>query len=163
MRRKGCDRVVGSPGRWQWLQMRARIRTTVPCDAVEARPAGRAGALVMAVFTTSMTCLSTAGTSCGRALSRRGRLLGSAAHWQEAAGMAGCRPGGLTGLQTADAKPIQRCAHNMYSDKVRHIHLQTIDSSSAQQCMSQQQCAARRQMRALDRAWRAGASRRGSS
>ena len=41
---------MGSPGRWQWLQMRARIRTTVPCDAVEARPPGRAGALVKAVF-----------------------------------------------------------------------------------------------------------------
>jgi len=48
--RKGCERVVGSPGGWQWLQMRARIRTTVPCDAVEARPPGRAGALVKAVF-----------------------------------------------------------------------------------------------------------------
>ena len=67
MRRKGCDRVVGCPGRWQWLQMRARIGTTVPCDAVQARPAGRAGALVKAVFTTSMTRLSTAGTSCSRA------------------------------------------------------------------------------------------------
>jgi len=38
-----------------------------------------------------------------------------------------------------------------------------IESSSAQQCMSQQRCAARRQVRALDRARRAGASRRVSS
>ena len=39
----------------------------------------------------------------------------------------------------------------------------TIESSSAQQCMSQQRCAARRQVRVLDRAQRAGASRRVSS
>ena len=38
-----------------------------------------------------------------------------------------------------------------------------IKSSSAQQCMSQQRCAARRQVRALDHARRAGASRRVSS
>jgi len=38
-----------------------------------------------------------------------------------------------------------------------------IESSSAQQCMSQQRCAARRQVRALDRARRAGASGRVSS
>ena len=39
----------------------------------------------------------------------------------------------------------------------------SIESSSAQQCMSPQQCAARRQMRTLDRVQRAGASRRVSS
>ena len=38
-----------------------------------------------------------------------------------------------------------------------------IESSSAQQCMSQQRCAARKQVRVLNSAWSAGASRRISS
>jgi len=52
-----------------------------------------------------------------RALSRRGRLLGAAAHQRETAGMAACSPGSPTGLQTADAKPIQWCAHNTKEER----------------------------------------------
>jgi len=52
-----------------------------------------------------------------RALSRRGHLLGAAAHLWEAAGMAACIAGGPTSLQTADAKSIQQRAHNAKEER----------------------------------------------
>jgi len=56
-----------------------------------------------------------------RALSRRGRLLGAAAHLREAAGMAACSAGGPTSLQTADAKSIQQRAHNAKEEREVHV------------------------------------------
>ena len=48
-RTQGDGGVVGSAGCCRWCRTYARVRINVPCGAVEARHANRAGSLVRAV------------------------------------------------------------------------------------------------------------------